>query len=86
VIWFAAIGLLLALLRQQPRLPSIRRKTIVWFIAGTLAGIMMAILLAYPMSLQFGSGNRPGTLPPFNLDIILARTSRNQTGLVLKLW
>ncbi len=80
VIWIAAIGLLLALLRQQPNLFSIRRKTVVWFIAGILAGIMMAILLAYPMSLQLGSGNRPGALPPFNLDIILIQGFVYQLG------
>lgn len=70
LIWIVAIWLLLALLRQHPRLPGIRRKTIFWFIAGTLFGILAAILLAYPFSLQIGTGNHLNTLPPFSLNEI----------------
>jgi membrane protease YdiL (CAAX protease family) len=71
IIWIVAIGLLLAFLWEKPRLPRIQGKTIAWFIVGTLVGILTAILLAYPLSLQIANGEHLSSLPPYNLNDIL---------------
>jgi membrane protease YdiL (CAAX protease family) len=80
VIWISAIGLVAALLFQHTKLPRIQGKTVIWFIAGTLIGIVTAILLAYPVTLQLGNGNRPITLPSFDLYNILVQGFIYQLG------
>ncbi len=80
VIWITAIGLLLALLHQQPKVFNIQRKTIIWLIIGVLAGIVTATLLAYPLSFQIEGNNHPDTLPPFNLDLIFIQGFVYQLG------
>ncbi len=80
VIWFAAIGLFLALLRQRPRLPGIQKKALGWFVVGMLVGTVTAFLLAYPMSLQMGSSERPASLPPPDLQILLVQGFIYQLG------
>ena len=80
VIWISAISLAVALLYQRAKLPRIQRKTVIWFIAGTLVGIASAILLAYPVTFQLGNDSLPITLPPFDLDILIIHGFVYQLG------
>jgi membrane protease YdiL (CAAX protease family) len=65
-IWVIAGSLAIAFRMSPSKLPEIRAPHVRWFGAGTLSGVVIAILLAYPMSLQIDRSDlnaRPELLP-----------------------
>jgi len=65
-IWVIAVGLAIAFKISRLKLPKIQATNFRWFGAGALTGIGIAILLAYPMSLQIDRSDlnaRPELLP-----------------------
>ncbi|MEW6404558.1 MAG: type II CAAX endopeptidase family protein [Chloroflexota bacterium] len=67
-IWAIAVALAIAFKASRLKLPVIRAADIKWFGAGAFAGMVLAILLAYPSSMQIDRSDlnaRPELLSTF---------------------
>jgi len=56
-IWTIAVGLAVAMWRRGPKLPAISKASVRWLVVGACAGILTAVVLAYPMSLQISGAH-----------------------------
>jgi len=71
VIWAIAIVLTVGLWRSRPHLPSLQAKDLGWFGIGIFSGLIIAFLIAFPMSIQSDALDNRGY--PFTLGQMINR-------------
>ncbi len=69
-IWTTAIALFIVLRGSRPNLPRLRAASVKWFVVGAGTGVLTAIVLGYPTSLQLNTIQIPASpgLPMFLFD------------------